>query len=61
MTLPVLQATLNWGDYQEKVTVDVRGRATFPPIPLTTIYDPAQNLITADLQLSLESVATPTG
>jgi len=58
--LPFIQATLQWGDYQEKVTVDARGRAAFPPLPLTTIYDPVLNLYTADLQLSLESVATPT-
>ena len=57
--LPELKATLNWGDYQEKVMVDARGRATFPPLPLTTFYDPAHNLITADLHFSLESSASP--
>lgn len=58
--LPTLVATLNWGDYQKKVTVDARGRATFPLLPFTNIYDPLDNLIKADLQLSLESIATPT-
>lgn len=58
-SLPPLNASLSWGDYQEKVVMDTRGRATFPPLPLTNIYDPLDNLIKADLQLSLESTATP--
>lgn len=57
--LLAIKATLNWGDYEEKVVLDARGRATFPPLPFATIYDPLDN-VKADLQLSLESTATPT-
>lgn len=57
--LPALKATLNWGDYQETAMLDARGRVTFPPLSLLTFYDPLENLIKADLQLSLESSTTP--
>lgn len=36
---PELQATLEWGTYQETAPLDRRGRATFPPLPLDIILD----------------------
>lgn len=59
MFLPALKATLNWGNYQETAMLDARGRVTFPPLSLATFYNPLENLLKADLQLSLESSTTP--
>ena len=49
-----LRAMLDWGDYSTTVVVGQRGRASFPPIPLTAILDEINQRITSNLSLSLE-------
>jgi hypothetical protein len=50
-----LRASLNWGDYQESVLLPEEGRARFPDILLSTIFDASQEQVRAGLTLTLET------
>lgn len=52
--LPDLTAHLTWGPYDHLVTVTQRGRATFPPLPLSLVWDETNLRVTSDLRLIVE-------
>lgn len=49
-----IQASLQWGTYQEQLQIHEEGRVRFPDIPLKTIFDPEHKSIIAQLHLVLE-------
>ena len=51
-----LSATLQWGDYQQKIIISAEGRERFPDIPLDSIFDPSLAQLQAGLNLTLETV-----
>ena len=52
-----LRASLNWGDYQESVLLPAEGRARFPDILLSAIFDASQQQVRSGLSLTLETVS----
>jgi hypothetical protein len=50
-----LRASFSWGGYNESVLVMEEGRARFPDILLSDIFDPLQQHIQAGLNLTLET------
>jgi hypothetical protein len=50
-----LRASLSWGAYNESVLVAEEGRARFPDILLSDIFDPSQGQVQAGLSLTLET------
>ena len=57
--IPHLTATVQWGTYNDSITIGPRGRATFPPIPFDAILDENTNTIRADLQVTIEASHPP--
>lgn len=55
---PNLVATLNWGAYEDKAEINLRGRATFPPVPLSLVLDEATRLVKADLRVTVEALSS---
>lgn len=51
---PALMARLQWGQYDQQVHVDQKGRAAFPPIPLAGLLDEQSASFAHDLRLTLE-------
>jgi hypothetical protein len=49
-----LHANLTWGEYQESIQVFEEGRARFPDIPLSAIFDDQGAHLRSGLQLVLE-------
>jgi hypothetical protein len=49
-----LEATLQWGVYNETLIISEEGRTRFPDIPLPTILDEEQQNVKAELSLTLE-------
>jgi hypothetical protein len=49
-----IRATLQWGQYNETVSVSAEGRVKFPDIPFSFIYDNQSQKIRFDLNLALE-------
>jgi hypothetical protein len=56
LSQPPLYATLQWGSYDETLTISEEGRSRFPYISLPAIVDEGQQLVKADLNLILETV-----
>lgn len=52
--LPNLNVRLTWGGYDHVVTVTQRGRAAFPPVPLSLVLDETQQRVTSDMRLIVE-------
>ena len=52
-----LQASLNWGAYNECITVANEGRIHFPNVPLAVIFDDEVKNVTAELNLTLETIS----
>lgn len=50
---PVL-STLQWGTYHQTISIQGEGRARFPDIPFSTIFDSKNENITAELKLTIE-------
>ena len=57
--IPHLTATVQWGTYNDSITIGPRGRATFPPSPFDAILDENTNTIRADLQVTIEASHPP--
>jgi hypothetical protein len=51
-----LRASLSWGAYNESVLVAEEGRARFPDILLSDIFDPWEQHVRAGLSLTLETM-----
>jgi hypothetical protein len=52
-----LEATLQWGFYNETIAISEEGRTRFPNIPLTEILDEGQQNFKAELSLALEKIS----
>ena len=52
-----LEATLQWGVYNETLVISEEGRTRFPDIPLPTILDEEQQNVIAELSLTLEKTS----
>lgn len=52
-----LQARLQWGDYDERITLNQAGRARFPDIPSPAAFDADFNPIKVDFNFTLETLA----
>lgn len=52
-----IQASLQWGDYQENILLTEEGRARFPDIPLSEIMDESLQNIKSGLNLILETAS----
>jgi hypothetical protein len=52
-----LEATLQWGLYNETIAISEEGRTRFPDIPLIAILDEGQQNFIADLSLALEKIS----
>jgi hypothetical protein len=50
-----LRATLRWGAYHESLLLAEEGRARFPDILLSAVFDPSQDYVRAGLSLTLET------
>jgi len=53
-----LEATLQWGAYNETIDVCEEGRARFPDVPLSTILDEEMENVIVELSLTLESTSS---
>lgn len=52
-----LEATLQWGEYNQTLVIHEEGRTRFPDISLDTILDEEQQNVIAELSLTLEKTA----
>lgn len=52
-----MRASLDWGAYKESVFLSQEGRARFPDILLSSIFDSSQQQVQAGLSLTLETVS----
>jgi hypothetical protein len=50
-----LEATLQWGSYNETIAISEEGRSKFPDVPLATILDEGLQNVKAELSLTLEN------
>lgn len=52
-TMPQLEVTVRWGEYEERRRPDDRGRAVFPAVNLNQVIDEESETVKADLQLDI--------
>ncbi len=52
-----LQASLQWGGYQESVLITEEGRARFPDIPLSKVLDETQQNVKSGLNLIVQTAS----
>ena len=50
-----IQATLQWGAYDENLSITEEGRARFPDIPFISIFDNEYQSVKSDLNLTLDT------
>jgi hypothetical protein len=53
-TLPAISVHVEWGRYDQTITLDLSGRAKLPPIPFDLITDPATQTIVSGLRVGLD-------